>query len=240
MNTWLIFRREVAQFFTTPFAYFIGAALLVLTGLLFSSDLYTSVNQKAPEPALIPAFLSFAMILIAPLITMRLLAEESNEGTLELLLTAPVRDGGIVVGKFLSAWFFFTFLLALTFIYQIIVSSFTEPDIGHIISAYLGIWLYGGATLSIGLFFSALTSSQIIAAFGGMTALLLLWLTELIGQVITGIETAEVVRNLSLPGHFIGSFALGFIRGEDVVYFVGVITIMLFATIRVVEARRWQ
>jgi ABC-2 type transport system permease protein len=239
-GAWIVFRREIAQYFATPFAYVVGAALLLVTALLFNNDLVASIGIKPANPAVVPSFLQIAMVFFAPLLTMRLLAEEKREGTLELLLTAPVRDGEIVVGKFFGAWAFYTLLLALTFLYQIILVTVATPDFGHAVSAYLGIWLYGGATLSVGLLFSALTENQIVAAFLGTTALIFFWLGELAGQVISNIDVARVVRELTLPGHITDSFAVGVVRAEDVAYFAGIIAVMIFITIRVVESHRWR
>ena len=184
--------------------------------------------------------LSFLMIFFAPLLTMRLFAEERREGTLELLLTAPVSDGSIVFGKFMGAWFYYTLLLVLTFLYQFVLMAITQPDLGHAASAYLGIWLYGGATLAIGIFFSSLTENQIVAAFLSMVTLLLLWLGEQAGDLIANIDVALVVRALSMQGHFSSSFATGLLRAEDVAYFAGIIAVVLFATIRIVESNRWR
>jgi ABC-2 type transport system permease protein len=180
------------------------------------------------------------MIFFAPLLTMRLFAEERREGTLELLLTAPVSDASIVFGKFLGAWFYFTLLLVLTFLYQFVLLTITQPDLGHTMSAYIGIWLYGGATLAVGLLFSALTENQIIAAFLSMIALMLLWLGDQAGDLIANIEIARVVRTISLQGHYSTSFAAGLLRAEDVAFFAGVMVIALFITIRIVESNRWR
>ncbi|MCB9452114.1 MAG: ABC transporter permease [Anaerolineaceae bacterium] len=235
-----VFRREVEQYFASPVAYLIAFALLLITGLLFNTDLTYSMHVKPAEAALIPSFLSFAMIFFAPLLTMRLLAEEKREGTLELLLTAPVQDSAIVFGKFLGAWFYYSLLLVLTFIYQFILLAVAQPDLGHAISAYLGIWLYGGAALAVGMLFSGLTENQIVAAFLGMTALMFLWLGDSAGQIVANLDLAYVLRQLSLQGHFSTSFAVGLLRAEDAAYFVGIIAVMLFITIRVVESNRWR
>ncbi len=235
-----VFRREVGQYLTSPFAYLIAAAVLLLTGVLFNRDLFVSMGTKSADPSLVPVVLSFTMIFFAPLLTMRLFAEERREGTLELLLTAPVSDGSIVLGKFLGAWFYFTLLLILTFLYQIILTAITEPDLGHAMSAYIGIWLYGGATLAVGILFSALTENQIVAAFLSMVALILLWLGDQAGDLISNIDVARIVRTLSLQGHFSTSFAAGLLRAEDAAFFAGVITVALFITIRIVESNRWR
>jgi ABC-2 type transport system permease protein len=178
--------------------------------------------------------------LIAPLLTMRLLAEESREGTMELLLTAPISDTAIVLGKFLSAWFYFTFLLALTLIYQVILVSIAFPDLAHTIGAYLGIWLYGGATLAIGLVFSATTENQTIAAFLSTIVLLILYFGESVGQIILNADLASLVFNLTLQGHYIPSFSIGIIRGEDIIYYSGMIAVNLLIAIQLVRSRRWR
>jgi ABC-2 type transport system permease protein len=145
-----------------------------------------------------------------------------------------------VFGKFLGAWFYYSLLLALTLVYQLILLSITRPDLGHAISAYIGIWLYGGATLAVGLFFSAITENQVVAAFLSIAALLVLYLGGLAGQIVANIDLARFINSLTLQGHFISSFAYGLVRAEDVAYFAGMMVIMLFVTIRVVEAHRWR
>jgi len=238
--TLTIFRREVGQYFTSPFAYLIAAAVLVLTGILFNRDLIASMTVKPAEPSLVPSVLSFAMVFFAPLLTMRLFAEERREGTLELLLTAPVSDMSIVLGKFLGAWFYFTVLLALTFTYQFVLLSVTQPDLGHTLSAYIGIWLYGGATLGVGMMFSALTENQIVAGFLSMITLMILWIGDQAGDLIGNIDVARLARILSLQGHYSTSFAGGLLRAEDVVFFAGVMVVTLFVTVRFVESNRWR
>jgi ABC-2 type transport system permease protein len=237
--TWIIFRREISAYFLSPLAYLIAFAFLLMTGIIFNNDLVSSVTVKSVNPALIPNFLSLLMVLFAPLFTMRLLSEESREGTLELLLTAPVPDYSIVFGKFLSAWFYFSFLLGLTLFYQVLLVSVSYPDFIHTTASYLGIWLYGGATLAVGLMYSALTENQIIAAFLSTITLFILWIGDLAGDIVASIDLARIIRNLTLQGHYSTSFAVGIIRLEDVVYYAGMIVIMLFLTVQFVESRRW-
>jgi ABC-2 type transport system permease protein len=241
-GTWIVFSREIKQYLTSPVAYLIAFAFLLVTGLIFNNDLAVSVTVKPAEPALIPLFLSFAMVLFAPLLTMRLLAEERREGTLELLLTAPVKDSDIVFGKFLSAWFYYSMLLGVTLVYQFVLFFTTQnrPDLGHAMSAYIGIWLYGGAALAVGLMYSSLTENQIVAAFLGWATLMLLWLGDLAGQVVANLELARLLRTLTLQGHFTTSFAVGVVRAEDVAYYAAIIVVMLFVAIRVIESHRWR
>jgi ABC-2 type transport system permease protein len=235
-----VFQREMSSYFSSTFAYLIAFALLVITGILFILDLDSAVDLRPPDPSVIPTFLSFAMIFFAPLLTMRLLAEEKREGTLELLLTSPASDTGIVVGKFLGAWGYYSLLLAITFIYQLLVASVTQHDISHAIAAYMGIWLYGGACLSVGMAFSALTENQIVAAFLSSAVLFLLWIGDRVGLIINNTDVARVIRELTLQGHFSTSFAYGLLRTEDVVFFAGMITVMLYVTIQLVQSNRWR
>ncbi len=240
IGTWTIFRREMEQYFTSPISYVIAGALLILTGLYFNGDLAYSLTVKPINPSLIPDFMATAMIFFGPLLTMRMLAEEQREGTMELLLTSPVNDNAIVIGKFLSAWLYYTLLLAITFSYQIIVARISNPDMSHTICAYVGIWLYGGASLAIGLMFSALTENQIVAAFLSIATLTLLYLGDVAGQIVTNLDLARAIRQLSLAAHYSNSFAFGIVRAEDMAYFAGIIAIMLFIAVRVVESHRWR
>lgn len=236
----LIYRREMGQYFASPIAYLIAFAFLLVTALVFNNDLTLSLGIKPADPSVIPTFLSFGMVFFAPLLTMRMLAEESREGTLELLLTAPVREGDIVLGKFFSAWSFYSILLLITVIYQLILLNITSPDLGQLIASYMGIWLYGGATLAVGLMFSSFTENQIVAAFLSLSALLLMYLGDLAGQIVSSVDLANVIRKLTLQGHYSTSFAYGLMRLEDAAFFAGIITITLFITIRVVESHRWR
>jgi len=238
---WTIFRREMAHYFTSPVSYLIGAAFYILMGLYFNNDLTVSITVRAADPASVPLFLSFVMVFFAPLLTMRLIAEENREGTVELLLTAPVSDTAIVIGKFLSAWVFYSLLLAGTLVYPLILVSLQIfPDLGIALSAYIGIWLYGGAALAVGVVFSAITDSQVMAAFLSMSFLLLMWLGDLAGNIAASFDLAELLRKLSLQGHYSTSFAVGLFRAEDVAYFAGMIVVALFITIRLLEMRRWR
>jgi ABC-2 type transport system permease protein len=240
-GTWTVFQKEVAQYFASPIAYLIAFAFLLLTALWFNRDLTVSAGQRIPaDAAIIPNQLALLLIFIAPLLTMRLLAEESREGTLELLMTAPVSDVAIVIGKFMGAWFYYSVLLGITVVYQILLSGVTNPDPGVAIAAHLGIWLYGGAALGIGLMFSAMTENQIVAAFLGVSALLLLYQANAAGQIVASFELANFLRTLSFPGHFESSFAFGLVRGEDIVYYAGIMVLALFIAVQVVQSRRWR
>jgi ABC-2 type transport system permease protein len=230
-----IARRELGAFFVSPIAYIVIAAFLVISGYLFSVILILS--QQADLQGVF-SNVNVLLLFIAPLITMRLLADEQRNGTIELLLTAPVRDWEVVLGKFLAALGLFGVILVLTFVYPIILWMLGgNPDFGPILSGYLGMLLIGGATLSIGTLASALTENQIVAAVVAFAILLLLWLIGAAGNVITG--AAEVFRALSLPDRF-SDFARGAINLEDVIYYLSIIVGALFIATRVLETRRYS
>ncbi len=238
----IIYRREMRGYFTSPVAYLVAFAVLFLNGMVFAQDL-RSRNGTAPvDGTFILGFFAFIMIFLAPLLTMRLLAEENREGTMELLLTMPIRDGDIVIGKFLGAWTYYTLLLLSTLVYQAILFAVGFPDAGAVIAGYIGIWLYGGAVIAVGLLFSALTENQIVAGFLSMAVLFLLWLADSFGALFTsiGVEAARFVRTLSLRSHHSTSFLLGIFRLEDVIFYGGLIAVMLYITIQIVAARRWR
>jgi ABC-2 type transport system permease protein len=240
-NIWVIFRREVVQYFTSPIAYMVAFAVLVLGGFVFNNDLAMRNGSKLPtDGSTILSYFAFFTLFFAPLLTMRLMAEENREGTIELLMTLPVRDADIVLGKFLGGWAYFSIVLALTLVYQILLIWLSPPDLGRVTGAYMGVWLYGGAAIAVGILFSALTENQIVAAFLSMAVLLLLWLANLVGNVLNNIAVAQVIRTFSFQSHYADSFAIGLIRLNDLVFFIGVMTIALFVTTRIVESRRWR
>ena len=245
----IIARRELAQYFTSPIAYLVAFSILILTGFLFNSDLAQRANASAPDGTAVLSAFGFFTIFFAPLLTMRLFAEESREGTLELMLTLPVRDGDIVLGKFAGAWLYFSLILGLTLVYEVILLAITtfsgvqyspELDLGPVISGYMGIWLFGGSALAVGMLFSAMTENQVVAGFLSIAALFILWLGDYAGLVVQNRAVAEVIRTLSLQAHYSTSFLIGVIRFEDVVFFLGLIVSMVFITTRVLESRRWR
>jgi len=231
----VIARRELLAFFISPIAYMVSAMFLLIAGYLFSLILIQS--QQANMDGL---FFNVTVILIfvSPLLTMRLLADEQKTGTLEILLTAPVRDWEVVVGKYLAAMALFLIMLATTLYYPFVLWRIGgNPDWGPIASGYLGLILLSSAMMAIGTLTSALTESQIVAAVLGFGILLLLWLLDAAGNVITG--AASVLSYMALPAHY-DSFARGAINLEDVVYYLTVTATALFLATRSLETRRYR
>ncbi|MFN7470596.1 MAG: ABC transporter permease subunit [Roseiflexaceae bacterium] len=231
----VIARREILAYFISPIAYLVSAMFLLISGFLFSLILIQS--QQASMDGL---FLNVTVVLIfiAPLLTMRLLADEQKSGTLEILLTAPVRDWEVVVGKYLAAMALFGVMLLCTLYYPIILWRIGgNPDWGPVLTGYLGIILLSSAMFAIGTLTSSLTENQIVAAVLGFGILLLMWLIDAAGNLATG--ATDLLRYLSLPAHY-NDFARGAINIEDVVYYLSVTFVALFLATRSLESRRYR
>jgi ABC-2 type transport system permease protein len=242
---WAVFKRELKLYFRSPVAYAIAFAVLFFLALLFNSYLVTSVRNQLPaNSTYMPNLLTFLMFLIAPLLTMRLLAEESREGTLEVLMTLPMGDWQYVFGKFLAAWAYYTILLAITLVFHLINTQVGVPDLGATAGAYVGAWLYGGAVIAVCMIWTALTEDQIVAAFLSAATVLILYLADQGANALSVNSNlsvlANVLRELSLTSHFNDSLAQGIFRLHDILYFIFLIIGALFITTRIVEARRWR
>ncbi len=243
---WLaVYKRELGVYFRSPIAYGVAFAILFFLGLLINGYIAQANGSYPADSTYAPGLLTFLTFLIAPLLTMRLLAEESREGTLEVLMTMPMNELQFIVGKFLAAWTYFTILLLLTLVYHFIMLTIGTPDLGAAFGAYLGAWLYGGAVLAVTMIWSAVTEDQIVAAFLGAATVLVLYLAEIAaiwigGQGNTSSVLGNFVRELGLQAHYNATMAVGIIRAEDILYFVFMIIGALFITTRIVETRRWR
>ncbi len=236
MNTFNIAWKETKLYFGTPAAYIVGAMFLGLTGVFFVADV-TSPFAEAGVRGIVD-WASFFVIFLAPLLTMRLLAEEQKLGTLELLLTSPVRDWEVVLGKYIASFLILAAILAVTLYYVVLLYSFGDPDTGPVLSGYLGLLLYGAAALAIGLLGSSLSSNQIVAAVVGIAILLMLSFVNLIADIVTGVAS-EVFNGMSMNEHIV-DFSRGVIDTSSVVFFLSLTAVFLFLTIRSLETRRWR
>lgn len=258
-----VYKRELALYFRSPIAYAIAFGLLLFFGFLFAANIQQIVayNQQVAaqmqqgfgQPNFIRAddvmvgnlsTLTFLMFIVAPLLTMRLLSEESREGTLEVLLTLPMGEAAFIVGKFLAAWSYYTVLLALTLVHVLILSTIGSPDPGLLAASYFGAWLYGGAVMSLTMIWSAVTEDQIVAAFLGAATVLVLYLSDGVAIWAGGQElfrnATDFIRELSLRAHYQDTMLLGIVRGHDIAYFILLMLAALFITTRIVETRRWR
>jgi ABC-2 type transport system permease protein len=181
--------------------------------------------------------LGFILLLLTPIITMRLLAEEKRAGTAELLFTYPLPDWAVILGKFLSALLVFVVLLVFTLCYPLIFAFLTKMDWGQVVAGYLGVLLLGSACLALGLFASSLTANQIIAAISAFALLLLFWLIG--AQQEVGSGGAEILSAISLREH-LPNLAKGVIDTKDLLFYLCFAFFFLFLTKRQLESRRWR
>ena len=228
--------KEIQTYFNSPMGYIVALVFLAITGYFFG----VSISGLFPE-ATVDDFISasaFILILLAPAMTMRLMAEEQKLGTVELLLTSPVRDWEVVLGKFLASFIFFVATLALTLYYVLLLHVFGTPDWGPVWSAYLGLILYGAAALSVGILASSMTSNQIVSLVAGFGVLLILSLLNQASTLVEGVGST-ILEEMSFSGR-LEDFARGVVDWSDLIYFVTVTALFLFLTVRSLETRRWR
>jgi len=182
--------------------------------------------------------ISVILLLLMPLVTMRLFAEERRSGTIELLLTYPVRDGAVLAGKYLAAFALYAIMIALTLLYPGIVVYFARLEWGPVLTGYLGLLLMGGMFIAVGVCASSLTENQIVAAITTFGVLLLLWVLGWSADYAGG-TAGRVLQHLSLLEHN-DSFAKGVLDTKDIIYYANFIVLALFLTLRSLEARRWN
>jgi ABC-2 type transport system permease protein len=228
--------KEIQVYFGNPMAYIVGLIFLAVTGFFFVLDL----GNPFPEASLSNFYqgATIILILLAPALTMRLLAEEQKLGTIELLLTSPVRDWEIIIGKYLASLVFLLSMVMLTVYYPLLLFVFADPDPGPIYSGYLGLVLYGSAALSIGILTSTLTSNQIVAFVVAAGVLLLLFFADTGASAVGGFW-ATLVNEIGLRSHFT-DFDRGVIDTKHVFYYLSVTAFFLFLSIRALESRRWR
>ncbi len=242
-NTWTMAKREFAHYFVSPAAYVVAFVYLVILGIIFNINLNSSIFFGGPPQVVQWVFGPFVtlMLFLSPGITMRVLAEEQRTGTMELLLTAPLREWELVLGKWLAAFAFTAVIVFLSGLYFLITNAFTSPglDRGAILAAYVGFLLMCAAFLAIGVFTSSLFASQIAAFFATMGVSIVLWLVGALFQNQTG-AWADVINYIDLSSHYYNNFFSGVIDLADMVYFLSATALFLFLTTRVVESRRWR
>ena len=226
--------KEIQIYFSNPMAYIVALIFLAVTGFFFVLDL----TDPFPEASLTNFFFgaTIVLILLAPALTMRLLAEEQKLGTIELLLTSPVRDWEVIVGKYLSSLVFMLAMIGFTLYYPLLLVLFGRPDPGPMYSGYMGLVLYSAAALAIGILTSTLTNNQIIAFVVAAGILLLMYFVN------TGAGSGEgiwaiLVTEIGMRSHF-DDFERGIIDTKHIIYFLSVTAFFLFLSIRALESRR--
>jgi len=238
--TLLIMRRELAAYLRSMTGYVIAAIVLVVDGLLFNA-LALGVPDKLSSEVLGQFFFlsSGTTIIASVFISMRLLAEERQTGTLVLLTSSPVHDWEIVLGKYLSALVFLMLVTAATVFMPLLIFVNGKVSFGHMAAGYLGLLLLGSASLAIGTFGSALARSQVLAAiFSGciVVAMIVCWMLA----KVTEPPLNDVFTALALHGRHFPPFQAGAVHLRDVGYYLMVSYVALFGATRVMEARRWR
>ena len=245
-NIWTIAKREYDNYFSSPLAYVVAFAILLPMGIYFALIMFVSSQQAmmggpAPESAPINWLFVFLMIFLSPALTMRLLSDEARMGTLELLLTAPIRDFELVTGKWLGAFLFVLSIAALTLVFPIIINNYVTPGIDWmvVISSYLGMLLVCAALLALGTGISAIFTNQFAAFFVTLGLFFFLWfMVSLPANYLP--QGGDVLNYLSLSTHFSQSMNNGTVNLGDVVYYLSLTALGLFAGTTAVEARRWR
>ena len=233
----LICGKEIGTYLSSPMAYIVSAIFIALSGASFT----TYLAQTSYSDTSIRGFLETGQLLIllfSALLTMRLISEERKLGTWELLLTAPVREYEIVLGKFFSCLLVLAGMLILTLYFPLLLMIFGDPDIGPILTSYLGLFLLGSASVAIGIFASSLTPNQIVSAVVAGGILFGLWFLGMVGSLIPE-PLGEILSYFSLSEHFPG-FVRGVVDTRDVVYYLSVTAVFLFVSVRSIETERWR
>lgn len=243
MKFLVVCRRELRSYFSSYIAYVLLAVFLLLSGYFFYSDLIFFVlfgGYILPTGLWQYVFLDMRLctLLVLPLLTMRLFAEEKKLGTIELLWTYPVRDSEIVMGKFLACWLFFLLMLLLTVVNPLIFYRFYHFDVGPLAAAYLGILLLGTAFIACGLFLSSLTENQVVSAMATYGILVFFWFLTW-NEEVADERIIRVLLRLSLFDHFY-NFSRGVVDTRDVAFFGLFVGLFLFLTLQSLSARKWR
>jgi ABC-2 type transport system permease protein len=244
-NIWTIARREYRHYFTSPIAYIAALLTLLLVGIIFIVNIYylnSNSSASVPGVEMIIGPLSIVFLFAAPALTMRLLADEQRMGTLELLLTTPIRDSELVIGKWLGAFLFMLTIIASTLIFVLVLNQLTDPGIdqGAMLAAYIAIILLSAVYLAIGIAMSSFFSNQFAAFFATLAILIILWwLISLPTYIIQNATINNILRYMDINDHFYSMLG-GSISLSDVVFPLSLTALGLFLSTMAVEIRRWK
>ena len=230
-----IFKKEVKSYFVSPIAYVLMAIYLGLSAYFFV--LITFTTEQASLYFTL-GNMGVTLLFLTPVLTMRLFSEERRQGTIELLFTSPLRVTEIVVGKYLGVLFLYVFILLISGEFALFLKLFGNPENGPLITGYLGLFLMGASFLAIGLFSSTLTDNQIVAAVVTFFLLLFFWIAGWAGDMTSGIWS-NFFNNLSVFNHF-ETFRKGVIDSTDLLYYVAMIFLFLFFSVKIVDSYRWR
>ena len=251
-NVLAIAHKELKSYFSTPIAYIVIGFFALLFGYFFYVMLVifnqqslqlggaeggsVDINQQLIRPLFLNA--SVILLFVLPLVTMRTYSEEKRSGTIELLLTSPVTDVEIILGKFLGALTLYAAMLAITVIHVGLLFSYGNPEWKVVVMGYLGLLLMGGCFISVGLLISSLTKNQIVSGMVTFAVFLLLWVINWPASFV-GPQTQSILNYLSITDHF-DDFTKGILDTKHLVYYFSVMAFGLFLTARSVDTERWK
>jgi ABC-2 type transport system permease protein len=249
-----IYRRELMYFFNSTVAYVVITVFVLVAGYFFYNLLgYFNLAsvQAMQNPAAAgglsltegvvrPLFgnISIILLLVLPLLTMRLLSEERKSGTAELLFTFPISDWDVLLGKYLATMTVYAVMLGFTLLYPLLLYKYATPELGPVLTGYLGLFLIGAAYIAMGMFFSSMSENQLVAGvstFGcGLLFLVIAWLSPFVSPA-----AATVLAQLSIIEHY-DSFSKGVLDSNDIVYYLNFTAFFLFLSSRVLDSNRWR
>ncbi|MCC6963647.1 MAG: ABC transporter permease [candidate division Zixibacteria bacterium] len=234
-NVLTIFRREMRSYFNSPVAYIVITLFLLISGYFFSSTLF--LINSADLRSLFNIS-SFVLMFFIPAVTMRLLAEERRSGTIEILVTMPVKDSEIVLGKFLAAFALTALSILLTFVAYLTVASLGNADFGASFGGYLGLLLMSAVYISIGVFTSSLTQNQIVAFIVGFVIIFALFMLDKVLPFLPA-ALASAFEFLSIDYHF-RNISRGVIDTRDLIYYGSMIFLFIYLAVKTTESRKWR
>jgi ABC-2 type transport system permease protein len=228
-------KKEIRSYFDSPVAYIVITIFLLISGWFFFSDLFL-VNQATLRNLF--GIIPFIFMFFIPAVTMRLISEEKKSGTLEVLLTLPVEDYQIVLGKFLAGMVLIFVAVILTLVYALTLSGLGSLDFGSVVAGYVGLLFLGATYLSIGIFTSSLTQNQIVAF---ITSFMIIFILFMLDKVLIFVPAflASFLEYLSVDYHF-SNLARGVIDSRDVLYFLSLTFLFLFFSVRALSNRKWR
>jgi ABC-2 type transport system permease protein len=233
-NIKYIFFKELRSFFNSPVAYIVIVVYLIILGWFFTSNLFiTNLATLRTVFEMTP----FLLLFFAPAMTMRLISEEKKSGTLELLITKPIKEYEIITGKFLASWALYFFTLLPTLCYYVTLVFIGSLDTGSVVGGYLGLMLVGAVFLAVSVFGSSVTENQVVAF---ITSLFIVFGLFMLDKVLFYMPSsiATVLEYLSIDYHF-SNIARGVIDSRDIIYYVSAIGFSLFMATVVLQKRRW-
>jgi ABC-2 type transport system permease protein len=232
-KVWAIARKDMGHYFASPLGYVVLAVFFLITGFFFSL-----IVEQTRSASMIPVFQNTIIVLlfITPMITMRLWSEEEKSGTAELLRTSPLTLWEIVLGKYVAVCVFFGVMLSATLIYLLVLILAGNPDLGPVLANYLGYTLAAMAFFAIGLFASTLSENQIVSAVITYGVLLMLWVMGAAGAGVQG-KLGDILKFLSIFEHM-DDFFKGIIDLSHLFYFLSIVFLGLFFSVKVLESKR--